>query len=92
MRNNKILKITLSDDSGNEITYKIERSDFDEKRNLNDFILEALSVSEDKRKLPFIIQCPNGLEVEPKLKMKFHNYGSPFCGDDIESMVVTWQH
>ena len=38
-----------------------------------------------------LISGPNGLEVKPKLKMKFHNYGSPFCGDDIESMLVTWQ-
>ena len=92
MKNSKTFKIKISDDSGNEITYKIERSSSEEKRNLNDFILEALSISEDKRKLPFIIQCPNGLEVEPKLKMKFQNYGSPLLADEIEAMVITWQY
>jgi len=90
MKNSNTFNVKISDDSGNEINFKIERSSFDEKRNLNDFILEALLISEDKRKLPFIIQCHNGIEVNPKLKMKCHNYGSPLLGDEIEAMLVTW--
>ena len=56
------------------------------------FIKELQAISEDKRKLPLIIQCPNGLEVEPKIKMKFRNYGSPLLGDKLEAMVITWQN
>ena len=69
----------------------VVRSSSDEPKNLNDFILEALSISEDKRQLPFLIQCPNGLEVHPSIKMKFENYGSPLTGDKLEAMMVTWR-
>lgn len=58
---------------------------------IDKFIKELQLISEDKRKLPLIIQCPNGLEVEPKIKMKFENYGSPLMGDKLEAMVITWQ-
>jgi hypothetical protein len=35
----------------------------------NDFIKKLQSISEDKRKLPLKITCPNGLEVDPQIKM-----------------------
>jgi hypothetical protein len=60
-------------------------------KTINDFIQELQQVSEDKRKLPLIIQCPNGLEVEPTIKMKFENYGSPILGDKLEAMVISWR-
>ncbi len=84
-------KVQITDENGKVHNYTITRSSSGEKKNLNDFILEALSISEDKRKLPFMIQCPNGLEVHPSLKMKFENYGSPLLGDEIEAMHVTWR-
>lgn len=86
----KNLNLTLSDDAGNTKTYTICRSSFDQERNLNDFIIEALQISEDKRNLPFKIQCPNGVEVYPSIKMKFENYGSCLLGDKLESMHVTY--
>ena len=58
---------------------------------IDDFIKELQSISEDKRKLPLVITCPNGLEVYPSIKMKFENFGSPLLGDKIESMMITWQ-
>lgn len=58
---------------------------------IDKFIVELQRISEDKRKLPLIIQCPNGIEVEPKIKMKFENYGSPILGAELEAMVITWQ-
>lgn len=58
---------------------------------IDKFILELQRISPDKRKLPLIIICPNGLEVEPKIKMKFENYGSPLSNDKVEAMVITWQ-
>lgn len=60
-------------------------------KTINDFIQELQQVSEDKRKLPLIINCPNGLEVEPTIKMKFENHGSPMLGDKLESMVISWR-
>lgn len=60
-------------------------------KTINDFIKELESISTDKRELPLIIQCPNGLEVYPSIKMKFENYGSPLLGDKLEAMIITWQ-
>ena len=86
----KEFNLVLSDESGINNTYVIKRSSEDEKKNLNDFILDALQISEDKRKIPFIIHSPNGTEVYPKIKMKFQNFGSSILGDKLESMCVTW--
>ena len=83
-------KVQLTDEAGNVFLYNVSRSSYSEK-TLNDFILEALQISEDKRELPVKIQCPNGLEVEPSIKMKFENYGSPLLGDKLEAMHITWR-
>lgn len=85
------LKLKITDENGNEYNYNLIRTSFDEPKNLNDFILKALSISEDKRKLPFLIQCPNGIEVYPSIKMKFENYGSSLLGDEIEAMMVSYR-
>ena len=58
---------------------------------VNEFIKKLEKISKDKRELPIIVICPNGMEVEPKTKMKFENYGSPLLGDKIESIVITWE-
>jgi len=60
-------------------------------KTVNDFIKELKMISEDKRNLPIVIACPNGLEVSPKVKMKFENFGSPLLGDKLESIFITWQ-
>ena len=78
-------------DDNKESSFIINRSSSDDPKNLNDFILEALSISQDKRELPLLMQCPNGLEVFPSLKMKFENYGSPLLGDKLEAMMITWR-
>jgi len=85
------LELKITDEQGNEHLYNVVRSSEGEQKNLNDFILEALSISEDKRQLPFLTQCPNELEVFPSIKMKFENYGSPLLGDKLEAMMVTWR-
>jgi len=85
-------KVVITDEAGNVQQYELDSSSsIKEERNLNDFILGALRISEDKRKLPFKIQCPNGQEVYPSIKMKFENYGSSLMGDKIEAMHVTWR-
>ena len=58
---------------------------------IDKFIKELQSISEDKRKLPLVVTCPNGLQVSPSIKMQFENFGSPFFGDKIEKMVITWR-
>ena len=85
------LELKITDEQGNEHLYNVVRSSSDEPKNLNDFILEALTISEDKRQLPFLTQCPNELEVFPSIKMKFENYGSPLLSDKLEAMMVTWR-
>lgn len=83
-------KVQITDESGNIQQYVITRSSSNEDKSLNDFILEALRISEDKRKIPLKTQCPNGLEVYPSIKMKFENYGNPLTGNKLESMMITW--
>ena len=86
------LEVKITDEEGNERSYNITKSSsMGGQKNLNDFILEALSISEDKRELPCIIQCPNGLEVFPSIKMKFENYGSPLMGDKLEAMLISYE-
>jgi len=58
---------------------------------LDDFILEALQISEDKRKYPLKMMYPNGQEVYPSIKMKFEKFGSSILGDKLESMHITWR-
>lgn len=84
-------KVEITDEVGNVQQYTVNRSAYSEAKSLDDFILEALLVSEDKRKLPLKTQCPNGLEVYPSIKMKFENYGSPLLGDKLEAMHITWR-
>lgn len=84
-------ELKITDEQGNEHLYNVVRSSSSEDKSLNDFILEALLISEDKRKLPLKTQCPNGLEVYPSIKMKFENYGSPLLGDKLEAMMITWR-
>jgi hypothetical protein len=80
-------EVQITDEKGNVVKYTIVRSSSNEDKNLNDFILEALQISQDKRKLPLKIHCPNGLEVYPSIKMKFEGY----IFDKLESMHITWQ-
>lgn len=62
-----------------------------EKHNtLNDFIIDSIRISEDKRKLPFAIIAPNTCEFYPEIKMKFENFGSSLLGDKLEKMIVTY--
>lgn len=84
-------KVQITDEVGHVKEIVVNSSSSSEDKSLNDFILEALQVSEDKRKLPLKTKCPNGLEVYPSLKMKFENYGSPILGDKLEAMYITWR-
>ena len=83
-------ELKITNENGDTHSYTIRANYPNGQKTLNDFILEAISISEDKRELPFLIQCPNGTEVTPSIKMKFENYGSSLLGDKLEAMMVTW--
>ena len=63
-------KVQITDEASNVQQYVVSRSSSSEDKSLNDFTLEALQISEDKRKLPLKTQCPNGLEVYIDLTFK----------------------
>ena len=83
-------ELKITNENGDTYSCTIRSNYPNGQKTLNDFILEAISISEDKRELPFLIQCPNGIEVTPSIKMKFENYGSSLLGDKLEAMMVTW--
>ena len=57
---------------------------------IDNFIKELQRISEDKRKLPLVIDCPNGLEVYPSIKMRWENQLDMFQkGPD--KMVITYE-
>jgi hypothetical protein len=58
-------------------------------KTIDDFIKDLQSISEDKRKLPLVIDCPNGLEVFPSIKMRWDDGIMMRGGPD--KMVITWR-
>ena len=59
-------------------------------KTIDDFIKELQRISEDKRKLPLVVQCPNGELTSPSIKMVW---------DDLllvtdkgpDKMIITWR-
>ena len=58
-------------------------------KDINQFIKELQTISEEKRKLPLVIACPNGLLVEPNIKMCFDE--NIMFVDPPDKMIITWQ-
>ena len=58
------------------------------EKTINRFIEELKQISPDKRELPLVIDCPNGMETYPSIKMRTID-GMPFS--DLKCMVITWQ-
>lgn len=59
------------------------------EKTINDFIKELQAISEDKRKLPLVVDCPNGLEVYPSIKMRW-NEPLQMLAKAPDKMVITW--
>lgn len=57
---------------------------------IDEFIKQLQRISEDKRKLPLVIQCPNGELTSPKIKM---NWDEPteMLSKSPDKMIITWQ-
>lgn len=60
-------------------------------KTVNDLIRELQSISEEKRKLPVVIVCPNGLSVYPNIKMRIKDGTWMTPQQEVEAMVITWQ-
>lgn len=58
-------------------------------KTINDLIKELQRISEDKRKLPLVIYCPNGLAIYPKIKMQW-NDPTEMLKKGPDKMVITW--
>ncbi len=60
-------------------------------KTIDDFIKELQRISEEKRKLPLVIQCPNGELTSPSIKMAWDDE-SQICVHGPDKMVITWRH
>lgn len=60
------------------------------KHTIDTFIKELQSISEDKRKLPLVIDCPNGLQVSPSIKMRWDD-SMELLNKKPDKMVITWR-
>jgi hypothetical protein len=83
-------QVQVTDEAGNVQHYVLTSNCVPQSKSLDDFILDALQISDDKRKLPLKIQCPNGLEVYPSIKMRLKDFCSSLFGSKVESMHITW--
>jgi hypothetical protein len=59
-------------------------------KTIDDFIKELQRISEDKRKLPLVIQCPNGEITSPSIKMM---WDEPLMALEKEpdKMIISWR-
>jgi hypothetical protein len=57
-------------------------------KTINDFIKELQSISEDKRELPLVIKTPNGMLVEPSVKMIWKD--DNFLNGELEKMIISY--
>ena len=62
---------------------------------IDKFIEKLQRISPDKRKLPLVVDCPNGMEVDPQIKMRwddpFGQNSGVLSGKPPTKMVITWQ-
>jgi hypothetical protein len=56
---------------------------------IDDFIIQLQAISENKRKLPLVITCPNGLQVYPSIKMQWDDHLEMFTKQP-DKMVITY--
>jgi len=59
-------------------------------KTIDDFIKELQRISENKRKLPLVIQCPNGELTSPSIKMVWNN-PMEMMEKEPDKMIITWK-
>ena len=58
---------------------------------VNDFIKELQSLQPKLRDKDIVITCPNGLQVEPKVKMQLIEMRFDGGVENVKNMVITYQ-
>lgn len=61
----------------------------DKPKTINDFIRELQQISPNKRNLPLVIACPNGMTIYPKIKMLWDNQ-LDMLSKSPDKMIITW--
>jgi hypothetical protein len=59
-------------------------------KTIDDFIKELQMISEDKRKLPLVVQCLNGELTSPSIKMVWDN-PMEMMEKSPDKMIITWR-
>ena len=59
-------------------------------KTIDDFIKELQRISEDKRKLPLVVQCPNGELTSPSIKMMWDDPLMMF-EKEPDKMFISWR-
>jgi hypothetical protein len=59
-------------------------------KTIDDFIKELQRISEDKRKLPLVIQCPNGELTSPSIKMMWDE-PLEMLEKNPDKMFISWR-
>jgi hypothetical protein len=59
-------------------------------KTIDDFIKELQRISENKRKLPLVIQCPNGELTSPSIKMMWDEPIEMF-EKEPDKMIISWK-
>ncbi len=57
---------------------------------IKEFIEDLQRISEDKKELPLVIQCPNGNTVPPRIKVVYE-YSTDIFLNTPKEMVITWE-
>jgi hypothetical protein len=60
-------------------------------KTIDDFIKELQRISEDKRKLPLVIQCPNGELTSPTIKMVWDD-PMEIWTKSPDKMTISWDN
>jgi hypothetical protein len=58
-------------------------------KTIDDFIKELQRISENKRKLPLVIQCPNGELTSPSIKMMWDEPIEMF--EKEPDKIISWK-
>ena len=59
-------------------------------KTIDDFIKELQRISEEKRKLPLVVQCPNGEVTTPSIKMMWDD-PMEMMSKPPDKMIISWR-
>jgi hypothetical protein len=59
-------------------------------KTIDDFIKELQRISEEKRKLPLVVQCPNGELTSPSIKMMWDE-PLMMLEKEPDKMIIDWR-